>query len=168
MGWDVGAKLFRSSSEAVGGSARPRGGYLKQPICLWKILMLLMASRKSARKQNQLRLGSLKSHHVQGFTHPRWCRTSKPSTGRPYLEDHPGTSRWLRTMVMVSFRPGRIGLWDPFQMVIESFMYYFHAGWSDHHLLAEMIFQIISSWWFQPKLKNMSQIGNLSQFSGWT
>ena len=42
-------------------------------------------------------------------------------------------------------------------MVIESFMY------PDHHLLAEMILQIISSWWFQPKLKNISQTGNHPQ-----
>ena len=30
------------------------------------------------------------------------------------LEDHSRTRKWLRTMG--SFRPLRIGLWDPFQM----------------------------------------------------
>ena len=26
---------------------------------------------------------SLKSHYLQGFIHPRWCRTSEPSTVAP-------------------------------------------------------------------------------------
>ena len=139
MGWDVGAKLFRSSSEAVGGSARPRGGYLKQPICLWKILMLLMATQKS---------GDL---NKTSWGWDRWkpimyrvlrirggAGLLRPSTVRPYLEDHPRTSRSLITMVMFNSCP-RFGSGcgtGPFQTVIESFMYYFHGGWSDHHWIS--------------------------------
>ena len=41
-------------------------------------------------------------HHCQ-VKHVKLC-----------LEDHSSTCKWLITMV--SFRPLRIGLWDPFQM----------------------------------------------------
>ena len=46
-------------------------------------------------------------------TNHSWCCERWAFT-TPYLEDHPGTCKWLITMV--SCCPLRIGLWDPFQM----------------------------------------------------
>ena len=162
MGWDVGAKLFRSSSEAVGGSAQPRiVGIWSSQFLLWEYTDAVDGNPEIQRfEEKPVELGIVGIPSCTRVLRIRGgAGLPTSSTVRPYLEDHPGTSRWWITMVMVSFRP-RFGSGcgtGPFQLVIESFMY------PDHHLLAEMIFQIISSWWFRPKLKNISQIGNLSQ-----
>ena len=50
-----------------------------------------------------------------------------------YLED-PSGAKWLISMVMAS--PLRIGLWDPFHMVI-------NGGYSTNHLLTGIILQVV-------------------------
>ena len=54
---------------------------------------------------------------IQSCNHP-FSGAMLVSGGGYYLEDHPRTGKWLLTMV--SFRPLRIGLWDPFQMAWNS------------------------------------------------